>query len=673
MPLTLSIRFLTGRAHLHHWQAHHSDGKVDWPPAPWRLLRALVAVAGRGLTTLPDPDYVHAPGQEPGARKRSPAPVWPGDGYDSLPDRWVGADVPADEISISRLAGLLAALSPAPEFWLPKTSGGHTRQFFPVHEGGIVKNSGSAVFDTFAVVSKDQPIIFHWPDIEWADEDQRMTDLRRLLSRLTYFGRAESWCQAEAELASPQHVRPDETHWRCICIEDHGKPVGREHHDYTLERKLVPLPLSGENQPDLASELLSLFPRTKGISPSRPKKPDEFKLLLERGSADGMLLRCLLRESGQDMRDGLERPIGSRWVHYAVPRDIYQLPRAARPRPAPRPELVQVIRYALNTASAHRPVLPALTDTLLVADKLRRAAMALHGTASRNLSGHEPDGTPCTEHDHAFYWPTDEDNDGFIDHVTVYCPRGFDHDEANALRRLVRLPQRGGRPDLLVTPVYSGSLDKFRQWAPGQDEIGQHVNTKVFVSVTPFVCPVHLGHGRGGGRSRSIVPVMIKGMKQQGLINHDEDLVSIQEIVFDYAPDELRETQARLVARQIIEPMPPSQYFPVIDPPRTFPPLAMPSMRSDRRYSGAFLKEPDSEVAIGLSSGLLVNNGTRFIRSLSFCRNRHGHQAKGYGRMFRIEFAQPRRTRPFAIGDQCHFGLGLFVPADPSLDQDDHP
>ena len=55
MPLYISIRFLTGRAHLHHWHAHHSDGKVDWPPSPWRLLRALVAAAGTGLTSLPEP------------------------------------------------------------------------------------------------------------------------------------------------------------------------------------------------------------------------------------------------------------------------------------------------------------------------------------------------------------------------------------------------------------------------------------------------------------------------------------------------------------------------------------------------------------------------------------------------------------------------------------------
>src|SRR5947209_4133918 len=79
MSFTISIRFLTGRAHLHPWQTHHSEGRVDWPPAPWRLLRAIVAIVGRGLTSLPYPDFV-SPSPAPSAgdgkrvRRKKPAP-----------------------------------------------------------------------------------------------------------------------------------------------------------------------------------------------------------------------------------------------------------------------------------------------------------------------------------------------------------------------------------------------------------------------------------------------------------------------------------------------------------------------------------------------------------------------------------------------------------------------
>jgi hypothetical protein len=65
MSLSISIRFLTGRSHLHPWQTHHSEGRIEWPPSHWRLLRALVAVAGRGLTSLPYPDFIVDPGKKP--------------------------------------------------------------------------------------------------------------------------------------------------------------------------------------------------------------------------------------------------------------------------------------------------------------------------------------------------------------------------------------------------------------------------------------------------------------------------------------------------------------------------------------------------------------------------------------------------------------------------------
>ncbi|WP_347257897.1 hypothetical protein [Methylocaldum sp.] len=664
MALTISIRFLTGRAHLHHWQAHHSDGKVDWPPSPWRLLRALVAVAGRGLTTLPPPDFVSGAGKKPKPPKKNPAPIGPPADYVALPDNWYG-DGPVDEIPLSRLAALLACLAPAPEIWLPRTSGGHTRQFFPIHKSGMVKNSGSAVFDTFAVVDKQQPIFFCWPDITPDPEDQRIRDLKRILQRMTYFGRAESWCEAQLHtvlLDAPEGVVLGKTHWRCVCIEDGGKPDGQEHRDYTLERKLTSLPLIDNREYGLATEARQLLPRTNKLNPSRSKEPSDFGALLEKEPDDKLLLRCLLRESGQDMKDGLERPIGSRWVHYAVPRAVYNLPRPTPHKRAPRIETVHVVRYALNTTSVQRPVLPPLTDTLLVADKFRSAVLALHREKSRNLSGHDENGKPCVDHDHAYWWPTDEDNDGLIDHVTVYCHAGFGPSEIAALRRLVRIRQRGGRPDLLITPIYVGTEEEFSPWRL-KNGAGEDCTTSVFISATPYFCPVHLTHGRGrSGRTRPITPEILKGLKIQGVITEDDEVRSIQEVVYDYAPDELAEAQAAIAMKQIAEPLPPRQFFPIIAPPPDYPPLPDGTSFGGQRFAGASLKNPDSGFPFGLSVGVLVDN-LRFIRAMSFCRRRRNCEVKGYGRMFRIEFSGLRKPRPFAIGDQCHFGLGLFVPA----------
>ena len=654
MSLSISIRFLSGRAHLHPWQTHHSEGKVEWPPSHWRLLRALVAVAGRGLTSLPPNDY------------------------QTLADNWFGGDE-ADELPISRLGALLAQLASVPEIWLPKTSGGHTRQFFPIHEGKIVKPSGSAVFDTFAVVQKAQPLVFHWPSCELVDE--AFNDLKTLLQRMTYFGRAESWAKVEVDRKSPtdlSNLEQGRTHWRCVCIEDGAVPEGDEYVDYTLERRLAPLPLpTKSNNPDettLSAESTRLLPTTKN-STSGKNQPDEFADILQHESrhhSQSLLLRCLLRESGNDMKDGLERPIGTRWVHYAVPRAIFDIPRRpVRRERSPQPP-IPLVRFALNTATTHRPVLPPLTDTLLVADKFRSALLAIHNSLfkddvhPRNLLGREENNDVCKGHDHAYFWPTDEDNDGLLDHLTVYCPAGFGSDEVNALRRLTRLTQRGGRPDLLVSPLFQGLADDFPAWNTS-DADGQRRQTDLFVSATPYFCPLHLTHGRSkSGRLRPVTPVIRNSLSRNGIINDDSDVQSVQELVFDYAPNELKRITTASKDGTLAEPIPPRQFFPLFDPPQQFPPLLESCDFIDPRFPNAFLKNnPDDGYPFGASIGLFAANGTRFIRAMAFVRRRRRHEVKGHGRMFVIRFKQPRKPHPFAIGAQCHYGLGLFVPVFP--------
>lgn len=658
MSVTISIRFLTGRAHLHPWQTHHSEGRVEWPPSQWRLLRSLVSVAGRGLTSLPHPDFVADAGKKPKPTKNNPNPVWPPVGYESLPDNWSGDAV--DEIPLSRLAGLLHSLRATASIWLPKTAGGHTRQYVPIHSGGIVKNSGSAVFDTFATVRKDQPLLFCWSDVDLSE--QQLADLQILLGRMTYFGRAESWCRADAHTCPLAEIKadgmsqivPSTTHWECCCIEDQGKPYGREYRDYLLDRRLAPVA-------DLTQEVPELLPRTYTPDGKKRKQADAdaLKALLAPEPAEKLLLRCLLRESGQDIKDGLERPIGTRWVHYAVPRAIYDIPRA-KPQPRPRTvESVDLVRYALNTATVSRPVLPAVTDTLLVADKFRSAVMALCRQPSVALSGHESNGSPCKDHQHAYWWPMDEDNDGFIDHVMVWAPGGFEQRDVDALRRLTRLRQRGRRPDLLVTPTFVGLTEGYLPWQSGNGEDG----SRVFVSATPYFCPVHLSHGRGkSGRIRSLKAEVTKSLRLHGLIDSDDGVFDISEIVFDYAADELSNTHRAIESESVSEPVPPRQYFPVIEAPHEFPPLPGNTSVADFRYRNAVLKDADGHYCFGNAIGLSVDDGSRFVRAMSFCRRRRGHELRGRGRMLQITFSNPRNSQPFAIGSQSHFGIGMFVP-----------
>ena len=50
MP-TVSIRFPGGHYHATPWGSSPNEGLVEWPPSPWRLLRALLAC---GFAEHPD-------------------------------------------------------------------------------------------------------------------------------------------------------------------------------------------------------------------------------------------------------------------------------------------------------------------------------------------------------------------------------------------------------------------------------------------------------------------------------------------------------------------------------------------------------------------------------------------------------------------------------------------
>jgi hypothetical protein len=387
------------------------------------------------------------------------------------------------------------------------------------------------------------------------------------------------------------------------------------------------------------------------MRPANPKELSSLKTLLA-GEPEGCsLLRCLLRSSGEDIKDRLERPIGTRWVHYAVPRAIFQLPRSKPPRLKPSNPKVTLIRFTLNTATVNRPVLPQLTDALLVADKLRAAALAWHNHVApgfpenqrhpRNLCGREADDSRVNSNDHAFFWPTDDDNDGLIDHISVFCPSGLRPVEVEALRRLLRLKQRGGRPDLLLTPIFLGEAENFEPWKG---------KAYTFISATPYFCPVHLGHGKSGGAMRPVMEEMRKSLLLTGIIESPAELVRAEELVFAFSQPEFTSGGSD-EEKSGPHPAPPEPAGQDIGLP------------DDPRYLGASLKAPDEALTPGFATGLCVYNGSRFIRALAFCRKRRQHYVDGQGRMFLLEFAKPLPTRPFSIGSQAHFGLGLFVPA----------
>ncbi len=145
--IRIDLRFLAGRYHATPWGRHVNEGEAEWPPSPWRLLRALVS-------------------------------SW----------KLSAPEVPQEEVQ-----ALLEQLASPPTFRLPEATVGHTRHYMP--QGGEDKLQ---VHDAFVAVgrSEDQESLlsFVWPESSLTREQSGL--LERLLLGLGYFGRAESWCEA---------------------------------------------------------------------------------------------------------------------------------------------------------------------------------------------------------------------------------------------------------------------------------------------------------------------------------------------------------------------------------------------------------------------------------------------------------------------------------------------
>ena len=142
----LELRFPAGRYHATPWGRHVNEGAVEWPPSPWRIVRALIA-------------------------------TW----------HWKArADVPE-----ATVRSLVASLCQPPRFRLPPATTAHTRHYMPIVEGKNEKTT--KVFDTFIQLAENAPLLIAW-DVGLSAAERAA--LQTLAERLGYFGRAESLVEA---------------------------------------------------------------------------------------------------------------------------------------------------------------------------------------------------------------------------------------------------------------------------------------------------------------------------------------------------------------------------------------------------------------------------------------------------------------------------------------------
>ena len=144
--IAVQIRFTAGQYHATPWGHHVNEGEVEWPPSPWRILRALIA-------------------------------VW----YRKTDDK---------QHSLRLLGGLIEKLaSTLPVYQLPPAIHTHTRHYMPT-----VKDDTALVFDAFARVSARDVLVVGWPEILLTNDEYNL--LSHLVESLHYLGRAESWVEA---------------------------------------------------------------------------------------------------------------------------------------------------------------------------------------------------------------------------------------------------------------------------------------------------------------------------------------------------------------------------------------------------------------------------------------------------------------------------------------------
>ncbi|MGH8654831.1 MAG: type I-G CRISPR-associated protein Csb2 [Gammaproteobacteria bacterium] len=316
--LGISFTFPAGRYHATPWGRHVNEADVAWPPDLWRIARALIAVWHRKLNPKEYPrEQLHA---------------------------------------------LLARLAEAepPSFRLSEVAiHAHTRHYMP-GKGG----RRTLVFDAFARVANDDPIVIAWPNLELTSPQ---TDL---LENLGFLGRAESWVDARRtdEVLEPNCLPATEyvdTETGEVTGEIVRLLVPRKPHDYFAFR---------HNKLNAAGIQSDMEARARRLNATQKK----LTLTLPPEWLDAISV-----ETGDLQAAGWSAPPCAQAASYRRPLHalVATAPKVTRKRAfTRRMAAVTTARYAL----CGKP-LPRIEDALRIGEALRFAAM---GRAKRLLGAY---------------------------------------------------------------------------------------------------------------------------------------------------------------------------------------------------------------------------------------------------------------------------------------------
>lgn len=440
MP-TLLLRFPGGRYHATPWGHHVNEGLVEWPPSPWRLLRALIAC-----------------------------------GY--VKQGW-------DEVSPAARRLIEALASTLPRYRLPRASVAHTRHYMPT---GVLDNGRektTLVFDTWADVA-DGALAIRW---DCALDEETRELFRCLVAHLGYLGRSESWVSAESipdDAALPAgsdawpHLegRPGEPGWEQVSLMAAEPPeVYRDWRQQAVVQALEPFPL-----PDGKKRVPKNLERARATA-TAPYPAD--------------LIDCLQRDTAWWKGHRWSQPPGSRRILYWRRSDSLSV---GTPTLAGRvtPAQVTTMLLALTTPSGSRSALPMRSRALPQAERLHRALLARVDRDSRiecsELTGRDREGRPLKGHQHAHLLPVDLDGDGHLDHMLIYAPMGLGAAAQLAVRTLKRTWTKGGVGELRVALAGQGELDHLRALPPHLRAgvtalLGPPHGARAWTTFSPLVLP----------------------------------------------------------------------------------------------------------------------------------------------------------------------------------------
>ncbi|MBX6364123.1 MAG: type I-U CRISPR-associated protein Cas5/Cas6 [Gemmatimonadetes bacterium] len=477
MP-TIALGFPGGRYHATPWGSHVNEGVVEWPPSPWRVLRALLAT---GFTKL---------------------------GWTTVPDEAAAL--------VASLAGTL------PAYRLPPGTVAQSRHFMPVPAGR--SETTTKVIDAFVRLDPSQELLIHYPVAIPAAQIEVLTSL---VSALGYLGRAESW--VEGRLLPD--AAPDET-WS-VPAPDSGAALPDRGGDQIALLAPVPADVYAQWRAEAVRHAVERAEAQKG----RPIRAAEREKLTAPYPAD--LVACLLTETGQLHRLGWNQPPGARRVLYVRPPGTLErrAPMPARRRGGTEP--VEAVLLALASDRRRGQVLPPFTRCLPQAELLHESLLSMLGDEAPQcaaLTGRDPaTGQPLREaHVHAHYHPLDLDEDGRLDHMLIYAPMHLDSLAQRALQRVRRTWTKGEDNDIIVTWAGSGSLAQFASQLRHRSgrAVASLATADRWVSLTPFVPPRYLrarGHtleeqvaaelrSRGFPQPREIVVLSREEVVRRGLL-----------------------------------------------------------------------------------------------------------------------------------------------------------